>query len=214
MKSFLIGLGLGVGLGILFAPMSGEETRNNLADRANDLASSARESYEHNRDRVQRGVQSIRGSAERAMGRARTAASEVTQATGTESPSPSSIWIRYWESSRRADEHIVCLFFGYASSSNQLRQRGTHIMQVLENWHPQGVTVYMDDKRFVKCVLTDCKLVYGGGDVTWENTQFVNCQLSFDGAAQRTVAYLQNFGLMKPPVTNASPSAQPNSGVN
>ena len=87
-------------------------------------------------------------------------------------------------------------------------------MQVLENWHPQGVTVYMDDKRFVKCVLTDCKLVYGGGDVTWENTQFVKCQLSFDGAAQRTVAYLQNFGLMKPPVTNASPSAQPNSGVN
>ena len=87
-------------------------------------------------------------------------------------------------------------------------------MQVLENWHPQGVTVYMDDKRFVKCVLTDCKLIYGGGDVTWENTQFVNCQLTFDGAAQRTVAYLQNFGLMKPPVTNATPSAQPNSGVN
>ena len=91
MKSFLIGLGLGVGLGILFAPMSGEETRHNLTDRANDLASSARETYEHNRDRVQRGVQSIRGSAERAMGRARTAASEVTQATGTGSPSPSSV---------------------------------------------------------------------------------------------------------------------------
>jgi hypothetical protein len=50
--------------------------------------------------------------------------------------------------------------------------------------------------------------------VTWENTQFVNCQLSFDGAAQRTVAYLQNFGLMKPPVTNTTPSAQPNAGVN
>ena len=72
-------------------------------------------------------------------------------------------------------------------------------MQVLENWHPQGITVYMDDKRFLNCVLTECKLVYGGGDVTWENTQFVNCQLTFDGAAQRTVAYLQNFGLMRPP---------------
>ena len=73
MKSFLIGLGLGVGLGILFAPMSGEETRNNLSDRANDLASSARETYEQNRDRVQRGVQSIRGTAERAMGKVRSA---------------------------------------------------------------------------------------------------------------------------------------------
>jgi gas vesicle protein len=91
MKSFLCGLGLGIGLGILFAPMSGEETRNNLSDRANDLASSARETYEQNRDRVQRGVQSIRGTAERAMGKARSAANEVTYPTGTESHSPSNL---------------------------------------------------------------------------------------------------------------------------
>ncbi|HUH63704.1 MAG TPA: YtxH domain-containing protein [Terracidiphilus sp.] len=74
MKGFLIGQGLGVGLGLLFAPMSGEETRNNLADRANDLASSARETYEQNRDRVQRGVESIRSTAERAVGQVRAAA--------------------------------------------------------------------------------------------------------------------------------------------
>ncbi|MGA3318324.1 MAG: YtxH domain-containing protein [Candidatus Korobacteraceae bacterium] len=91
MKSFLIGLGLGVGLGILFAPMSGEETRNNLTDRANDLANSARETYEQNRSRVQRGVQSIRGTAERAMGKVRSAASEGTYPTGTESHSPSGV---------------------------------------------------------------------------------------------------------------------------
>jgi gas vesicle protein len=91
MKSFLFGLGLGIGMGILFAPMSGEETRNNLADRANDLASSARETYEQNRDRVQRGVESIRSTAERAMGQARSTASDVmSRATGTESSSPSS----------------------------------------------------------------------------------------------------------------------------
>jgi gas vesicle protein len=77
MKSFLVGLGLGVGLGILFAPMSGEETRNNLSDRANDLASSARETYEQNRDRVQRGVETIRGTAERAMGTVRGTAKDV-----------------------------------------------------------------------------------------------------------------------------------------
>ncbi len=77
MKSFLIGMGLGVGLGLLFAPMSGEETRNNLADRANDLASSARETYEQNRDRVQRGVENIRSTAERAMGQVRDTASSI-----------------------------------------------------------------------------------------------------------------------------------------
>jgi gas vesicle protein len=96
MKSFLVGLGLGVGLGLLFAPMSGEETRNNLADRANDLASSARETYEQNRDRVQRGVENIRGTAERAAGQVRNTVNEsvgqvrntvadTVRATGTES---------------------------------------------------------------------------------------------------------------------------------
>ncbi len=84
MKSFFVGLGLGVGLGLLFAPMSGEETRNNLADRANDLATSARETYEQNRDRVQRGVESIRSTAERAMGNARSTVNEATRPTGTE----------------------------------------------------------------------------------------------------------------------------------
>jgi gas vesicle protein len=88
MKSFLLGLGVGVGLALLFAPMSGEETRNNLADRANDLKNSARESYEQNRDRVQRGVETIRSTAERAMGRVRSASEDVPP-TGTEGTAPS-----------------------------------------------------------------------------------------------------------------------------
>jgi gas vesicle protein len=91
MKSFLIGLGLGVGLGILFAPMSGEETRNNLSDKANDLASSARDTYEQGRYKVQRGVQSIRGTAERAMGKVRSTTQDVAHATGTESSVPGGV---------------------------------------------------------------------------------------------------------------------------
>lgn len=91
MKSFLFGLGLGIGMGVLFAPMSGEETRNNLADRANDLANSARETYEQNRDRVQRGVESIRSTAERAIGQVRSTVSHMPRATGTESSSPSGV---------------------------------------------------------------------------------------------------------------------------
>jgi gas vesicle protein len=63
MKSFLFGLGLGVGLGVLFAPMSGQEARDNIAERANDLANSARETIEQGRDRVQRGVSAIRNVA-------------------------------------------------------------------------------------------------------------------------------------------------------
>ena len=84
MKSFLVGLGVGVGLGLLFAPMSGEETRTNIADRASDLANSARETYEQNRNRVQRGVETIRSTAERAMGQVRSGAQTAARATGTE----------------------------------------------------------------------------------------------------------------------------------
>jgi gas vesicle protein len=65
MKSFLAGLGIGIGLGVLFAPMSGEETRNNLQQRAGDLAGSARDLVDQGRDRVRTTVSAIRGQGER-----------------------------------------------------------------------------------------------------------------------------------------------------
>jgi len=72
MKSFLFGLGLGIGLGILFAPMSGEDTREDLAGRANSLADSARESYTHGRQRIQRGVERVKSTAGRAFNQEQT----------------------------------------------------------------------------------------------------------------------------------------------
>jgi hypothetical protein len=63
MRSFLTGLGVGIGLGILFAPMSGEETRSNLTDRANNLAESAREGFDQGRERIRTGMNAIRGGA-------------------------------------------------------------------------------------------------------------------------------------------------------
>ena len=87
-------------------------------------------------------------------------------------------------------------------------------MQVIENWTPKGETIYMDGKRYLNCVFTECKIIYGGGDVMWENTQFINCQLVFDGAAQRTIAYLTNLGLMKPPAGMPAPMPPSTSGPN
>jgi len=97
---------------------------------------------------------------------------------------------------------------------NEVGRRGDALMQVIENWNPQGTTVYMDGKRYINCIFTECKIVYGGGDVMWENTQFVNCQLVFDAAAQRTVAYLTNLGLLKPPAGVAMPTPPVSSGPN
>ena len=73
MKSFLVGLGIGFGLGVLFAPTSGEQTRSNIRERANDLADTARETLEQGRQRVRSGISAIRGEAE----------------TGTETTGPS-----------------------------------------------------------------------------------------------------------------------------
>jgi len=80
MKSFLVGLGIGIGLGVLFAPTSGEQTRSNIRDRANDLADSARETLEQGRERVRSGISAIRASAEAATG---TESSRPMGSTGT-----------------------------------------------------------------------------------------------------------------------------------
>jgi gas vesicle protein len=55
MKSFLFGLGVGVGLGVLFAPGRGEDTRRDLGERLNSVAEDAQrkaqEVARHLRDR-------------------------------------------------------------------------------------------------------------------------------------------------------------------
>jgi gas vesicle protein len=86
MKSFLIGLGIGVGLGVLFAPVSGEETRGRLTESAGDLADSARSTMEQGRDRMQRGVSAIRSATDRVANKVSSKIGE-SRPTGTESPS-------------------------------------------------------------------------------------------------------------------------------
>ena len=46
MKSFLVGLGVGVGLGILFAPGRGEDTRRDFGERLTSVAEDQRKAQE------------------------------------------------------------------------------------------------------------------------------------------------------------------------
>ena len=56
MKSFIFGLGVGLGLGVLFAPGRGEDTRRDLSERLNGVAEDAqrkaRKVAQHLRDRL------------------------------------------------------------------------------------------------------------------------------------------------------------------
>ncbi len=45
MKSFLVGLGLGIAAGVLFAPASGEQTRNDLRARAGEAVNTGRRKF-------------------------------------------------------------------------------------------------------------------------------------------------------------------------
>ena len=56
MKSFLVGLGVGVGLGLLFAPARGEDTRRELGERLNNIAENARRKGREVAERVRDGV--------------------------------------------------------------------------------------------------------------------------------------------------------------
>ena len=80
MKAFLTGLGAGVALGILFAPRSGEETRGQLRERADEWSDMAREQI----DRAQQYAGDLQESA-RDLGRrvsdaAQSASSQVRDA--------------------------------------------------------------------------------------------------------------------------------------
>jgi len=91
-------------------------------------------------------------------------------------------------------------------------------MQVIENKTDTGITVTVDDKHFVNCHFTNCKLLYSGGDYAWTDTKFENCQVTLTGAAQRTANLLGSLGVIqKPPDEPFNPTKRnpkPTSGVN
>ncbi len=66
MKSFMMGLlgvGVGLSLGMLFAPMRGEEMRQTIRDRAEDVADNARGRFEQARNMAEKVTGAIRGDA-------------------------------------------------------------------------------------------------------------------------------------------------------
>ena len=66
--AFLLGAGVGVGLGLLFAPASGEETRENLRGQANNLKDRISERAAKFRARASEKVSEIKDQARESTG--------------------------------------------------------------------------------------------------------------------------------------------------
>ena len=75
-------------------------------------------------------------------------------------------------------------------------------MNIVENEVVSGKTITMDDKQFINCKYTDCKLIYGGGECNWVDSSFQNCQIILAGPAQRTANFLGGFGVLPPSGTS------------
>lgn len=81
MRGFLAGLGSGIALGILLAPQSGEETRQRLRSRTEELGDSVREQA----GRMRQSARRMRGSAKQ-MRRQAAATQEQAEEQAANSP--------------------------------------------------------------------------------------------------------------------------------
>ena len=71
-----------------------------------------------------------------------------------------------------------------------------------------GKKVQLDDKIFVDCSFDDCVLLYSGEKCEWQTTNFTNCRVVLDGAANNTVQVLRELGItLVPPSPEASPES-------
>ena len=71
-------------------------------------------------------------------------------------------------------------------------------MKTIENEVNTGATITLDDKHFINCRFTNCKLIYSGGDWSMTETKVENCQVTLAGAAQKTANFLAFLNAMNP----------------
>ena len=59
----------------------------------------------------------------------------------------------------------------------------------------KGEIVPIDGHYYLNCKGEGCVFLYGGGDFGWRNCIFRAVGLQFVGSAQKTIRFLEHFGL-------------------
>jgi len=67
-------------------------------------------------------------------------------------------------------------------------------MQIVSHVTFRDETVCLDDKHFMDCSLLRCVLDYSGEELMIERTEIHGCRLKLNGAAGRTLNFLQCMG--------------------
>jgi len=87
-------------------------------------------------------------------------------------------------------------------------------MEVISDQELKGTVVQIDEHHFENCHFIQCVLVFGGGDFSWKNCKFENCQIRCVGAAIKTLNFLKHFGVVpkasKAEATGSSTVHSPN----
>ncbi|HEX4232276.1 MAG TPA: YtxH domain-containing protein [Bryobacteraceae bacterium] len=76
---FLLGLGIGVGAGLLFAPRSGEETRQYLLDKAGEGTDYVKARTDESKDYLRQRTEDVKGAAADLVEKGKGAASDLVE---------------------------------------------------------------------------------------------------------------------------------------
>jgi len=85
-------------------------------------------------------------------------------------------------------------------------------MDAIQGQTITGAVVVLDGKFFLQCVLTNCTIIYCGGDFGWRDTQFQNCQIQLQGTAAKVVEFLRYFGMLPGGAVQQPPNPALNTG--
>ncbi len=66
-------------------------------------------------------------------------------------------------------------------------------MKTVANKNLKDAVIEMDEHYYVNCTLSDCVLLFSGGDFGLVECQIVNCEVRLAGAARKTIQFLKRL---------------------